>query len=771
MAAEAAVSFAVETLGNLLMEKAVFLKGVEGEVRWLKGELKRMQCFLKDAAAKQSSNTSVRNWISETRDVAHDAQDAIEMFVLNVENVRSRGRLERCAGFSSRVYHLSKVGEEIESIRKRLGDIERGRLAYGIENPEGEDVIQQIMQQLHVSTDGGLNVVDRMSDKLRRREILQEKLHQHLRGKRYFIVLDDVWEETHWQALASAFPNDDKGSRLLFTSRNQVVTEYTHYVHKMKLLDTNESWELLLKKAFIDNSYGNFPQELENVVAEILKRCNGLPLAISVVGGLLMKQKPSRSGWEKVLKEMNSYLDTSGGISSVSAILELSYQNLPPELKQCFLCLGFFREDTIIRARHLIHIWVAQDLVPQEVVVGRETTMEEIARGYLDELINRNMVQIKERKEDRVKTCFMHDLLRDLSIRKAKEEINFEALGEDGNSPPLDKPRHRAVYCSEEGMDFSTDRNQHVRTLFIHGSDQYIIHGGPSSYWKSFELLRVLYLEDCELDEKLPNAIAKLIGLRYLGFRNSIIWKLPRSLSKLKNLQVLDSRNSVIELHKVILKMSSLRHLYAHSIQSEMPLKIEALKNIQTLSWFVLKDSNLEQLTQMTRLCKLGASMDEIRDASEVFTSLAKLENLVSLNLKNCTRNMEGLGILHRITQLRLDGYMKRLPNAGNFPPNISCLSLIDTKLVDDPMPVIEKLPKLSYLKLKYSYKGAEMVISDGGFPTLKQFYLEESTNLRNIRVGNGAMPELKQFDLYWCPYLHIESLPQHLKSAITIID
>lgn len=138
MAAEAAVSFAVEMLGNLLIEKAIFLQGVEGQVKWLKCELRRMQCLLKDAGEKQSHDSRIRNWISEIRDVAQDAQDAIEMFILNVESASSsRGPLEKCACFPDRVYHLSKVGEAIESIKMRLGDIEKGRLAYGIERLDG----------------------------------------------------------------------------------------------------------------------------------------------------------------------------------------------------------------------------------------------------------------------------------------------------------------------------------------------------------------------------------------------------------------------------------------------------------------------------------------------------------------------------------------------------------------------------------------------------------------------------------------------------------
>lgn len=78
-----------------------FLRGVEGQVQWLKDELKRMQCFLKDAAEKQAKDERIRNWILEMRELAYDAQDVIEMFVLKVE---SRGQLGMYVSFPKHVY-------------------------------------------------------------------------------------------------------------------------------------------------------------------------------------------------------------------------------------------------------------------------------------------------------------------------------------------------------------------------------------------------------------------------------------------------------------------------------------------------------------------------------------------------------------------------------------------------------------------------------------------------------------------------------------------
>ncbi|KAL0298601.1 UNVERIFIED_CONTAM: putative disease resistance RPP13-like protein 3 [Sesamum radiatum] len=452
--AEAAVSFAVETLGNLAIQKVAFLQGVEGQVNWLKNELKRMQSFLKDAAEKQVNDASIRDWISEIRELAQDAEDVIESFILKVETPRkSRGLLGRCACFPEHVYHLDKLGQEIEDIRDRLQAIESSRKRYGIEDLGGgttlmsrrsevaekrqlshwqrdkdvvglEEDVEHLLQRallqewedLSVATIvgmGGLGkstlarevynhadvvarfecrawvVVSRefnpkeiikglmlqLVEPQKQREILEimEKsdlqnvkhmLHEQLKGKRFFIVLDDIWQEEAWESLSSAFPCEERASRLLLTSRSRDIPRHARYVHELQLLDPDKSWKLFLKKAFIKNTNVKCTEDMENIGREILRKCNGLPLAITVVGGLLVKQRQSESEWERLLKGLNSHLGRSG--SSVSAILELSYQDLPPQLKSCFLCLGFFKEDAVIRASKLVNLWIAEGLLSQK---------------------------------------------------------------------------------------------------------------------------------------------------------------------------------------------------------------------------------------------------------------------------------------------------------------------------------------------------------------------------------------------------------------------
>ncbi|PIN24197.1 Apoptotic ATPase [Handroanthus impetiginosus] len=851
--ADAAVSFAVETLGNLLIEKVGFLGDVEEQVKWVKRELRRMQGFLNDANEKQAKNKSVRTWISEIRELAQDAEDVVETFVLEIDNPRRRrGLLGRCACFPSHLYHLNKLGNEINWIKARLEETMKSCDTYKIEHiqssfrrsytaerrmlspwernkhlvglDEGvklllERAILEEREGLSIATIAGMGGIGKstlaravynhaevahrfdrrawvgVSGQFNLTEIIKElmvqllepnenkkyvlqimkncpeqhlksMLHDRLKGRRYFIVVDDVWRQQDWESLATSFPDEqDLSSRLLVTSRTQNIPRGARYVHEMKTLDPDKSWELLLKVAFNDSTC---PRELEDTGREILTKCNGLPLAITVVGGLLLEQRQSRSGWEKVLQGIDSHFGRSGS-SSIEAILELSYHDLPRHLKSCFLCLGFFREDATIYASKLVYIWIAEGLISQE----GKMTLEDIARGYLDELINRNMVRVKDLKSnDLVKSCQIHDLLRDLAIRKAKEEINFEIVKDRGNNTPqslgFHKPRHCAIYCSTESYNnFSTRSvNKHIRSLFFHGGGGDDVDCCPSYKWKSFRLLRVLDMEGLGL-RKLPNTIVELVGLRYLGLRDNKLKELPRSLSRLKNLQVLDIYgNHGIKVPNVIWEMDSLRHLYAYDFNCEVPPEMSTLKNIQTLKYVRGSKWMLRHLTRMSSLYNLGIRLEGDSDVNELYTTLAMLENLVYLSLAGSSphliQSLDRLVSLHHLTQLRVIGVLTKLPCASNFPPNLSSLTLKRSNLEQDPMPILEKLPKLLYLKLAGAYKGEEIAISHEGFPSLKVLSLRMLLNLRNIKLEKGGMSELKQLEIYDCT--NLDRLPEELK-------
>ncbi|KAJ9160197.1 hypothetical protein P3X46_025619 [Hevea brasiliensis] len=139
--AEAVVSVAVQKISDLLIQESVFLHGVRDEVQRLQSELKRMQCFLKDADRNQDQDDRVRNWVAEVRDLTYDAEDVIDTFLLKVARRRGegvRGFINRASFKFTKPFLLHETGTQIKSIQAKIKDISKSMQTYGVKLDEGE---------------------------------------------------------------------------------------------------------------------------------------------------------------------------------------------------------------------------------------------------------------------------------------------------------------------------------------------------------------------------------------------------------------------------------------------------------------------------------------------------------------------------------------------------------------------------------------------------------------------------------------------------------
>ncbi|KAH0637600.1 hypothetical protein KY289_037515 [Solanum tuberosum] len=231
------------------------------------------------------------------------------------------------------------------------------------------ELLQVIFSQVTGSKDMG-DKDDELADMLRKR----------LMGKRYLIVLDDMWDCMSWDDLRLCFPDVGNRSRIVVTTRLEKVGEQVKYrtdPYSLPFLTTEESCKLLQKKVFQKE---DFPCELQVVSQAVAEKCKGLPLVVILVAGIIKKRKMEESWWH-----------------------ELSYDNLTDCLKPCLLYMGMFLEDAIIPASKLIRLWIAEDFV-QNIESGR--LMEEAAEGYLMELISSNVVMVSDREYNgKVKYC------------------------------------------------------------------------------------------------------------------------------------------------------------------------------------------------------------------------------------------------------------------------------------------------------------------------------------------------------------------------------
>ncbi|XP_030943212.1 putative disease resistance protein At1g50180 [Quercus lobata] len=257
-----------------------------------------------------------------------------------------------------------------------------------------------------------------------------EKLREVQLQKKCLVIIDDIWDIETWNSLRDAFPLKNIGSKILLTSRNKQVSLHVDtkgFLYELQTLSKERSWELLEKIAIsrIKDSVTNTNKpDIEKIGKEMIEYCGGLPLAITVLGGLLAT-KQTLDEWEDVLKHIKSYIFKEDDLR-VNKVLSLSYNDLPCHLKPCFLYLGHFPEDFEILAEELIQMWMGEGFILQiSHEEDSEDTMEYEGEQYLWELMQRCMVQVGEiSKLGRIETCRIHDLMRDFCISKAQQE-NF----------------------------------------------------------------------------------------------------------------------------------------------------------------------------------------------------------------------------------------------------------------------------------------------------------------------------------------------------------
>ncbi|GFY89250.1 hypothetical protein Acr_06g0011900 [Actinidia rufa] len=282
-------------------------------------------------------------------------------------------------------------------------------------------------------------------------EKLAQRLYQRLKGRRYFIVMDDIWDRRVWFDLKTCFPNDNNGSRIMFTSRNEDVTllaKSSRPPLSLRFLTDDESWVLFQQKVFPRETC---PPQLTEIGKHIANKCQGVPLVIVVVAGILTNEKKSPDQWEKVGKTLNSQMTADPQIWLNT--LALSYNHLPHHLKPCFLYFGLFPEDYQVPVWKLIWLWMAEGFIRET----GEKSLEDVAEEYLMELIGRSLVLVSSRRYDGgVKACGIHDLVRDFCIKQAEKECfmqqNFCELPVSYFSQPKD------LFIEDSGSTLITPR-------------------------------------------------------------------------------------------------------------------------------------------------------------------------------------------------------------------------------------------------------------------------------------------------------------------------
>ncbi|KAL4338866.1 hypothetical protein AHAS_Ahas12G0253000 [Arachis hypogaea] len=450
--------------------------------------------------------------------------------------------------------------------------------------------------------------------------LLQQELKEKLSTRKFFVVLDDAWNEDYedWNRLLKPFQNGVKGSKILITTRSKNVASVVQTVspHELSLLSEEDCWSVFSKHARLSTDSIENPT-LKKVGKDIVKKCDGLPLAAQALGGLL-RGNSDVEYWNHILK--SEVWKFSNDKIKVVPALRISYYYLPSCLKECFVYCSLYPKDYEFDKDKLMLLWMAQNFLQP---TGRNT-LEEVGDEYFDELVARSFLQPHSIEKNKF---VMHDLVHDLAMMFAGE-FYFRAEELQNASEVGIKTRHLS-HNAKGNYPISKllgvcDRIKHTRTFLEINLNEWIafnMENAPCILLSHLKYLRALSFKGFPL-ESVPDSIGELIHLRYLDLSETYIVTLPESLGNLYNLQTLKlcwCRN--LKMLPVCMKdLVNLRHLDIRETRVHvMPKGMSQLKNLQFLSNYVVGKREENKMTELGALADLQQSI-----------SIAGLENVVN---------------------------------------------------------------------------------------------------------------------------------------------
>jgi disease resistance protein RPS2 len=402
-------------------------------------------------------------------------------------------------------------------------------------------------------------------------------LYNQFRRTRVFLVLDDVWQDKAFDSLDLA---KGKGSVTLLTTRNLSLLEraspHMSQVH-MTPLSKEDSWSLFCVHAFRPPS--NVPCELKALAQSMAQECQGLPLALKVIGRAMFGKTSPELQWEPLLKKLReSRMQERTVDEQLYERLKLGYDLLSEDdwrLKDCFLYFAAFPEDHIYSVHDVLWCWIGEGLVSGNV--GDDPRAD--AFSLLSKLSKRSFIESEVSHDNRFQWFKLHDVMRDLA---------FYILENDSGTPPAKQlylyragqnleefPQEWETILKAQRLSLQFNKLKRLPrricapellSLLLYGNP---IVSLPASFLRSFQKLRVLdlgggkfrYLPEelgdlkdlvsldlnyCKNLEFLPDAVRKLHMLKHLSVRDCKSLKyLPSGVVGLTSLQVLQTAGSM----------------------------------------------------------------------------------------------------------------------------------------------------------------------------------------------------------------------------------
>ncbi|XP_052136484.1 disease resistance protein Pikm1-TS-like [Oryza glaberrima] len=551
-----------------------------------------------------------------------------------------------------------------------------------------QTILKQIIEQLEAPSPNSSEITILMDDP----ELLARNISKRLKDKRYFALIDDIFDKSDWEMINGAFPNNNCSSRILFTARDERIagwclSNYNGIVHKMKPLSHSDSEKLLHIKAF--GTMDNCPPENLNLLCdEILTKCRGIPSFITGMADWL-KQHQQQHGSSAIPRVEQVRLL----LKQFEHWLSFDYRD---ELRQSSLYLSMFPRGYVFDKDHFVMKWLDEGLnrIQRDLILNEEICFSE--------LVDRSIITPAAEKcgpnldEDDLCLWQVNPFVQKFLASKAAERglvftsstlTSLPSCG--GNNTRI--ARRLALHHPDpqlpailQQMDLSE-----TRSLLISGAvDRTTVALDKFGYLVLLDLQGWENLKDEDLLQ-----ICKMLMLRYLSVRNTRVSKLPPQIKELRILRTLDiSRTNISEIPSEVCELERLqmldlrgtwiRHLpekvkelirlesldISHTKISDLPSGVCRLPSLETLDLRGTLISQLpDQFVQIKQLRHLivggaGARSGMIDSDRTVLTKLPEmihqlriLETLATIDLSEFSaKSVESLGDLHILEVLAI---------------------------------------------------------------------------------------------------------------------
>lgn len=674
-----------------------------------------------------------------------------------------------------------------------------------------EDLLKAMLQELGAHT----TTISASSSSSKLCATIQKRLGT----QRFFIVIDDMRED-FWVDIKDAFPVvPGVDSRVLVTTARQTIaiksSSRDGHVYVMRSLDDDHSRQLFCEEASLV-----YPPSVGDtkLSSEVIKRCDGLPLAL-VTTARLLQGESRQEQWADLGGNLGEHLENNKKLSSMNAVLIRSYTGLSKQhIKTCLLYLGIYPSGRPIRRGSLIRRWSAEGFITAE----HKRSAREVAVANFNELVDWSIIHPSEasgRSRAEVKACQTHGIMLEFLLHKSMCE-NFVTLLYD-DVPPPSKVRWLSLHNGSAASSRINPKDvPFLRSLTIFGK----AHKSVLNFSK-YRLMRVLDLEECHEhleDKHLKGICSNLLLLRYLSLRGSSrITVIPKEVKKLQLLETLDVRGTNIDILPTrVMQLQSLLHLFG---KFKLPqgvggrkmrklhawLQEEENSKLQTVSGFIVdgKSQGFAQLMgEMKKLTKVKIWCESTTDASSYLSHVSKAikgfirrgtdssDNLSRLSeaikefiargtdqnkSRSLSLNMNGewsQDLLNFSLENDSSCYLSSLKLQGNnmssLPPFVSmlggltklCLSFPHLQMSSGILEALTNVSGLKYLKLNAT-RMDDLIIEEDALGNLKHLCIVVEV-MTGLVIEEGALTDLESLQLL-CKDLNgfsstrIQSLPR----------